>query len=41
MGYRLRGDGVGALLGEVRDEVSMWKTEALSLTRIVIRVVVK
>jgi hypothetical protein len=40
-GYRLRGDGVGSLLGEMRDEVGMQKTEALSLTGIAIRVVVE
>jgi DNA-directed RNA polymerase specialized sigma subunit len=40
-GYQLRGYGVRALLGEMRDEVGMRKIEAMSLTRIAIRVMVE
>jgi hypothetical protein len=40
-GYRLRGDGVGVLLGEMRDEVGLRKTEAPCLTGIAIHVVVE
>jgi hypothetical protein len=40
-GYRLRGDGVGVRLGEIRGEVGIRKMEALGLIGMPIQVAVR